>query len=498
MLKTKKSPGFVRIGLFNLLVKTAVAPISFLFSFLVVRYLSSISIETFGVWQYIYVLITGYFTIPADLFSSITSRYSAEGKNVGGIIIINALAGSISSFAYFLLIPTFMHSAGYNQPIYFYTAILLIVLIYLNRISGSIAIGRSPRLTAISASGFQIVRLLSAIIMMFYLNLSINAVIFAYSLGYLVQIIFNLTFVNARLGIDFKVALSAVRKSIVFIMNYVQLMIEATLVWVVVFIVNSAIPVSYFESALIISNLVGWSQAATDGLILKLQESRDPKLIEIAIKFFFTTGGVFLLIIFVDGERLLYVLRPEYVSSIYALIVLSFSTFIRSAYNIFYRAIYMADESLAVESKGEFRGYTAKLTTRNVIISVMGVSSSLFLLYLFKYGNVYKISPILAVIISLALLVNSLGMFFSSYSISKRIYGFNFPVKEVIVSLVLSVISSLPFIGLSKVRVIEQLIIMLEMTSLALTLYIALSYIFNPYARDLLHSIFREIKNFKL
>ncbi|MCY0883576.1 MAG: teichoic acid transporter, partial [Acidianus infernus] len=234
MLKTKKSPGFVRIGLFNLLVKTAVAPISFLFSFLVVRYLSSISIETFGVWQYIYVLITGYFTIPADLFSSITSRYSAEGKNVGGIIIINAIAGSISSFAYFLLIPIFMHSAGYNQPIYFYTAILLIVLIYLNKISGSVAIGRSPRLTAISASGFQIVRLLSAIIMMFYLNLSINAVIFAYSLGYLVQIIFNLTFVNARLGIDFKVALSAVRKSIVFIMNYVQLMIEATLVWVVV------------------------------------------------------------------------------------------------------------------------------------------------------------------------------------------------------------------------------------------------------------------------
>ncbi len=498
MLKSKKSSGFVRIGLFNLLIKTAVAPISFLFSFIAVRYLSSISIETFGVWQYIYVLITGYFTIPADLFSSITSRYSAEGKNVGGIIIINAISGSISSLVYFLLIPIFMHSANYNQSLYFYTAILLIVLIYLNRISGSIAIGKSPRLTAISASAFQIIRLISAIIMMFYLNLSINAVILAYSLGYVVQIFFNLAFVNARLGIDFKVAFSAVKKSIVFIMNYVQLMIEATLVWIVVFIVHSAVPISYFESALIISNLVGWSQAATDGLILKLQETRDPKLIETAVKFFFSAGGIFLLIIFVDGERLLYVLRPEYIASIYALIVLSFSTFVRSAYNIFYRAIYMADESLAVESKGEFKGYTAKLTTRNVIISIIGVSSSLFLIYLFRGGNIYEISPILAVFISLALLVNSLGMFLSSYSLAKKIYNFNFPLKEVIISLLLSVVSSLPFIGLSKVRAIEQLIIMAELTSLALGLYIVLSYVFNPYARYLIRSIIREVKNFKL
>ncbi|BDC19580.1 hypothetical protein HS5_24700 [Acidianus sp. HS-5] len=391
-----------------------------------------------------------------------------------------------------------MHSAGYNQSLYFYTAILLIVLIYLNRISGSVAIGKSPRLTAISASGFQVARLISALVMMFYLNLSINAVIFAYSLGYVVQIAFNLGFVNARLGIDFKVALSAVKKSIVFIMNYVQLMIEATLVWVVVFIVNSAVPVSYFESALIISNLVGWSQAATDGLILKLQESKDPKLIETAIKFYFSVGGIFLLIIFVDGERLLYVLRPEYIASIYALIVLSFSTFVRSAYTIFYKAIYMADESLAVESKGEFKGHTARLTTRNVIISAIGVSSSLFLIYLLRGGNIYKISPILAVFISLALLINSLGMFFSSYSMSKKIYNFNFPLKEVVISLLISIVSSLPFIGLSKVRAIEQLIIMAELTSLALGLYIVLSYILNPYARYLIHSIIREIKNFKL
>lgn len=494
-----QSKGFTRIGLFNLLLKASVAPISLLFSFLVARYLSSISIETFGIWQYIFVLVTGYFTIPADLFSSITSRYTAEGKKVGGILVINGIAGLVSSTLYLFLIPFFLRISNYTISSYFYFAILLIILTYIMRISSSIALGRSPRIVAIATVAFQLTRLVSGIFLMFYLNLSITGVILAYCIGYAIQIIFNLFFVNANLKIDFKVAFAAIRKSIVFIMNYVQLIIESTLTTIVVAIVGSAIPVSYFESALIISNIIYWAQASTDGLIVKLQESYDPRIIETALKLFFSTGSIFLLIVLVDGQRLLFVLRPEYIASFWALLILSTSNFIRSLYSIFYRAIYMRDETLAVEAKGEFKGYTAKLTRTNAIISTFGVSLAILLSYFLKNsGSISQVSPLLAVAISIALLINSLGMLFSSFSVSKKLYDFKFPKREAITSLVLCIISSIPFIGLTKAKALVELEIITELTLASMTIYIVLSYFLNPYARNLIKAIIREARNFKL
>ncbi|MEM1859912.1 MAG: hypothetical protein QW396_05765, partial [Metallosphaera sp.] len=94
---SKSKPGLVKIGIFSLALRLIGSPISFLFSLVVARYLSAISVETFGAWQFIFVLVTGYFTIPGDLLSNITSRYTAEGKPVGGILVIDMITAVISS-----------------------------------------------------------------------------------------------------------------------------------------------------------------------------------------------------------------------------------------------------------------------------------------------------------------------------------------------------------------------------------------------------------------
>ncbi|EZQ10859.1 hypothetical protein CM19_03235 [Candidatus Acidianus copahuensis] len=498
--KAQNTPGLTRIGIFNLLIKTAVMPFSFLFSLLAVRYLSSISIETFGAWQYIFVLITGYFTIPADLFSAITSRYSSENKPVGGIIILNGLAGALSSIVYVFLIPYFISASHYYEPLYFLAGLFLIVLIYLSKITGSTSLGKSPRVIAISAMAFQLIRLSSGIILMFLLHLSIIAVIFAYSLGYLAQIIINMFLSKANLKVDFKLAIIAARKSLVFIMNYVQLIIEATLVWVVVEAVHSTEPVSYFESALIIANIIIWSQASVDGLILKLHENKDAKIVETALKLFAISSGIFIMLIIVDGDKLLYVLRPEYIDSIFALYVLSVSNFLRGLYSIFYKAIYMKDESLSPESVNEFKGNTASLTVKNVIISAISVSIVSALIFLLgDKGNVEENSPFLALLMSSAVLTNSIGMLFYSFKISKRLYNFSMPTKEFLLPILISIISGFPFI-LAKTeygKTLYELRIMTEESILGLTIYVILNLVLNPYAKQLLKSGISFLKNFK-
>jgi len=498
-IESKRKPGLVRIGLFNFLLRLAISPLSFVFSLLMAKYLSDISSVTFGAWQTMFVLITGYFVIPADIFSNITSRYAAEGKKVGGILLINGIAGALGISIYLSIIPFITPLLGGNFAKYFYFSSILVFLFYIFYITRSIALGRSPRVSAISASIFQIIRLLSGIILMFIFNLSIYAVILAYSLGYIAQILINVLFTNANLQIDLKIAFKAIKKSIVFITSYIQNIIEASLVWIAVYLVRTSEPVSYFESALIIANIIMWSSSITDGLILKLAEKKDPYLLETATKLFFLAGSFFLVLTFVDGDPLLFILRHEYIEAFFALIVLSISNFFRSLYTIFYRGIYMADTTLSTEGSGELKGITANLIGKNIFISTIGLAFSTLLMIILRNFNFSY--PALAIAITLGLLINSIGMLITAYVSAKNIYGLIFPKIESIVPLISAVISSLPFLiqyiegNLPKFRAVHEIEIMLIYTLISSSIFVTINIALNPYARQLFIIIIKRIKN---
>lgn len=204
--------------------------------------------------------------------------------------------------------------------------------------SNAISLGRGPRVNAIAALTFQLIRLGVAVYGLLILRLSIEAVILAYMLGYIAQIGINMFFVKANFRRDLHVAFMALRKSVVFMIPYIQYILEATLTWVAVFLVRNTVPVSYFESALIISNLVIWSTGAFSGLIPKLSETKDPSVIETSLKLFSLASSLFLLLALADGLPLLYLLRPEYVAAYISLIILSISNLLRGFFQIFTQA----------------------------------------------------------------------------------------------------------------------------------------------------------------
>ncbi|AKA73341.1 teichoic acid transporter [Saccharolobus solfataricus] len=484
----KETVRVTRIGIINLLTRALGAPISFVFTLMVAKYLSNppYGITYFATWQTLYVFTIGYFTIPANLFSLITSRYSAERKNVGGIVIINLIAGISSSLVFALLVPYYISLTKLDVPIYFYSAISLIILTYLLTVTNSIAQGRTPKIVGISALIFQVLRLVSGIIFMFIFNLSILAVILAYSIGYLAQVLFNLFFIRANLKIDFKVAFSAVRKAVVYIANYIQYILEASIVWITLGIVNSDLVVAYFESAIIVSNIQIWSQAIYTGLMAKLAEDKNPSIIVDAIKLYSIVGSLFLILIFLDGYGVLYKLRPEYIAAIFSLYILTFSNFIRGLYSIFYQSITMADPTLSVESKDEFKGYLFKLTTSNLLFSLLGLGISTLLIYFFSSYSPY----LLAAFMSIGIITNSFSMLFTSYNVCKRIYNFRFPLREFLIPLGLSALS-LPLSTVYRPVSFLAMGIYAVVAILVFTLY---NYAFNPYGRRLVIAIIREFK----
>ncbi len=502
-MKTKQERpiGVVRVGLFNLALRLLISPLAFVFSYLVARYLSSISIETFGAWQSIYVLITGYFLVPADVLSNIASRYAAEGKKIGGLIIINAAAGGIALIVYFFVTPFVSSFGGTGYEKYFYYAGILLFLYYVLDITKAVSLGKSPRVGAIGNALFQIVRLATAVVLIYKLNLSILAVILAYSLGYLSQILTYTKFTRADFSVDMGLAWRSIRKSAVFITSYIQGIIETSIVWVSVYLLRSYDPVSFFESASVISNIVMWSSSASDGLFLKLAESKDPSVLETAVKLFFTVGSLFLLFALVNGFPLLYILRPEYISAFTALVILSVSNFMRAIYSIFYRAIYMADTTLSVESNEELRGPTARLIRGNVLISAIGVALSTSIIYFLSRADLGSDYPLVATIISVGLLVNSTGMLLTSFFGAKKLYSFRFPLREALVPVLATAVISFLFIwffsvyGVPKLRTIGEIVDVIEISLISGSIYLAINWLWNPYAKELVLRAVKMVKN---
>jgi hypothetical protein len=70
------------------------------------------------------------------------------------------------------------------------------------------------------------------------------------------------------------------------------------------------------------------------------------------------------------------------------------------------------------------------------------------LVYLFKGTKPYEISAIMTI----GLLINSLWMLFSSYKLSKRLYNFSVPYKEITSSVSAMVIVVLGYVGIIEKR----------------------------------------------
>lgn len=330
-------------------------------------------------------------------------------------------------------------------------------------------------------------RLSSAIVLMFVFNLSITAAILAYDLGYMAQILLNVFSVRSNLKVDLKIATAAVRKSLPIAVYYLQNMIEASLVWIVVAITGNTVTVSYFESAFVLANVITWSQATQTGLIKKLSETKDPKVLETSLRLFSIASGLFLILIFAEGKDVLFKLRPDYVNSVFALYVIAFSNLLRGVYSIFYQSILMKDETLAYGSEGELKGKVAKLTRYNLFLSFIGVVISVFLMEVTKNDPPY----IVAIAMSVGLLVNSLSMLFTSYSSSRSLYNFKLSL-DMLIPIVISFVG----IPLSFFMFTKSYVDMFLYAIVVIAIFTALNMA-NPYFRLLLRNARGFIRSLK-
>jgi hypothetical protein len=488
----EKRTSVVKVGLINFSLRLLGAPISFAFSYIVAHHLSGIDLALFGLWQSVFVYITGLFSIPASSISNVTSKLAAEGKGVGGLILINLAIGGISGLAYVLLQPYLIPASSNLDPTAVELAVIMLVVYYLLTSSNAVARGRTPTVVGVSAITFQLVRLGFLLYAFFVLKMTILGVVLAYTLGYLSQIAVNMGFVRANFSLDRRSTIEGLKAALVLSVAYVQYVLEASLVWLANWLAQSTVPASYFESAIIVTNIVFWAGSLSDGLIKRFTESRDPSNLTIALKLLASAGSLVLVLDLVGLYPLLYYIRPEYTASLVIAVILALSNFARMTFMAYYNALVVLDTTLGKSLTGPM----GRMLLYNVIFAIIPLSVASVLLFLVSKGF-FEVSGLTdqpwfyGLVMASAMLTNSVLMVVNAHQVTNRIVKVDFPGRNFVNASVAVAIAAGAFLPFSFVSSVWKAFVVVLSAGV---LYLLISYLIDDYTKLLVARTLQEIK----
>lgn len=470
------------VGLLNFALRVGTSPLSFITLIIISKFLSRgpSGLTVFGAWQIVFTLVTGYFALPATLLTVLESRYAAEERPVGGIVMLNLILGVVSSLIYSLLVPFLMERGHYYQPVYFYSGVLMIMSYYVYLSISALALGRTPIQSAIGSAIFQIVRFIFAVILVVYLNSLVLGAVMAYSFGYIAQALYNISFLRGNLSLDFAIAWEALKRSVVFIVDFMQQVLESSVSLLAVALI-SLVPNSYFESAVVVANIATWPTSASAGLVRTLTKERNAEALESVLKVYFLSSGAALAIIWGEGYQVLSYLRPDYTQAMLASVILSIAFFLKGLFRIFYNSIVVLDETMSVGGSGYVKGITGRLLRSNVIISGVSMLVTSLVMYFFTvYHGLPQFYQVFTAVMVAPILANSVVMTILSMRTLKGKLNFVLPLEELLFSILSSIASGIVAVLLFHQDRPLQII---EGISVAIAVYITLEVAISPFAR---------------
>jgi len=490
---TKGRTSVIRVGLTNLALRFLGSPVSFAFSYLVAHHLSHIDLALFGLWQSVFIYITGLFSVPSGALSSMISKFAAQGKAVGGLILLNLALGAVSGLAYELLQPFLIPPQANVDPPATALAIIMLITYYLLTSTNGIARGRTPTVIGVSTFAFQAVRFATVLVAFYLFKMTVLGVILAYSLGYLTQIVINLFFAKANLKVDTEVVKEGSLGALALSIAHIQSILEASLVWIANYLTQSTVPASYFESAVIVTNVITWSASLADGLIRRFAESRDPASLESVLRLYASAGILTLVIDLVGAHALLYYIRPEYVASVLIAVVLALSVLVRILSSAYYSALLILDETLGKSLKSPL--------TRMLVRNVVYASAILFFAALTLYALATSRLRILGftdepwafgMVMALAMLGDSIVMVFNAHRTTRSLTRIKFPVGNYLRNSLAAFVVLVAMMPLSFVSSIWKALALVIVAGLS---YLGLAYVLDGFTRTLLLKTVRELKN---
>lgn len=451
-------------------------------------------LEDFGVWGYI-MLIVSYITFPNCLVTYWTTRYTARGLKVAKTSLAANLTLAILGFAVSILISPYLAKTVNADPAYFMIGSLLVPAMYLVSSLQSIAHGSIPHIVGYGFATFEITKVVLGFITIVYMKTGLYGALISVTIAHLIEAIFLLASLRDHVtegNIDLDTTKKWLKMSWVPIYSNLAPILLGAGPFIVTLLTFSAQPISFWNAALTITAIVGYSTQLAFALYPKLLSGGNVRDVETSLELvlmFAIPSAIGALLL---AEPLLRIFRYQFIEA---------ATILRvNTLTIFLTCIMGIPDSVIIG--------TEKVDTEETSFKKL-LKSRLFFLPTLSYIQALVYLPAIsiasAIIINLSLepvylnvplactllgLFSLIPIFIYKYKLAKKNIPFQFPIK------------SLAKYGLASIALASVIIlfhpktVLQTITSVFLSAftYFLVLFIIDKNTRQLINSIMSTFK----
>jgi len=422
----------IKKGLFSLFLLLLTVFFSFLVALIATRKLLP---SDFGIYQFLLNFI-GFFSILNLSLGWFSTRYIARGIDVRKETLIYSLYLNVLATASYLSIALIVSS--YLFKIDNYLILLSSLLLLTNNFiitQTGIINGYDPKYTYLGNAIQSLFKLTPLIILLFILffKLTIELIFYVLILSNLITITF-LFLILKRINIYIKSKDYIKKFKNFWYIPLLSFIIGSFSFYDGVFvtiILASSLPIAFFRTAFIVSNIINYFQVFIPFYYKKMLEEEPKKFLVNGIKTLGLFSTLSLGLIFSMGDYLTGILRKEYVNSYLTACILSFAFFIGNFANIISQAILSFEKADVLEINKKYKETLFYKINKYGFISLLLQYSYLIILLLIvrdKNFEPYTISFLWAFA---WLLLNS-SLFYLNYKLMKKILNIKFPILDII------------------------------------------------------------------
>lgn len=470
-----------------------------IFTLIVTRTLSP---EDFGTWNLIGGLII-YVIVAEPIISYWATREIARGLESGRTAVLTSgIFSSGGTLAYVLIAYSLAIHLHANQGVLIFAGMLVPVM-FLNRTLTAINLGWKPQSSSYGILCFEITKIPSALIFVYFLHMGIFGAIVSTFVAYFASIVILLIYardkIRSKIKTEFlrkwiKLSWLSIYPGISNVIYHLDVVIFST-------IMGSVVGIAFYSASQTISNVVANSSLIAQAVYPKLLEGGNKQYLqENLVRFFYFAFPLAALSI-VFARPALFALNPVYEIAVPAVIFMTIRAFLYVLGTIFSQAL-LGIETVDINEQSRFRDFVkSKLFLVPTVILIQYSSYAIALtvgLILLKSVITSNIDFVnYWTIISLATQIPFTVYFYLKVRKHFPLSGNRFILFKYLISSVISFGMTYFLLTYSlsyKRSIFEFIPNLLLFAGIGIGCYLVITYLIDLRTRELFKSIIREIQ----
>ncbi len=313
--------------------------------------------EELGTWALITSLLF-YGMILDPIIAYWATRETARKIDTGKTAILGEGILSIGGIGIYIIAAIIIGPQTNADHTTLIFAIILIPVMYLNKVLSSINLGWKPHVLSISNFFADIAKIPLVLLLIYYFDMGVTGIIISFFIGWVIYDVILLWYAKEKIKNKIKKKFFQKWLKISWLPLYPRIapLISRSDVIIFSIITGSVIGLAYYTAALVIAGLVGYASVFSLGIYGKLLGERNNNYlghnITLQIYFMILLGG--LSIIFADFG--LFALNPIYKIASLIVIILTVRIFFQTLNNLFTQ-ILTGIEEVDIKKESKFRDY---------------------------------------------------------------------------------------------------------------------------------------------